>query len=49
LKIVIQELDIFIFTGELVRGFRKVHVNMVEGKMIRVLRGLGFDVTIDNE
>jgi len=29
LKIVIQELDIFILTGELVRSFRKVHVNMV--------------------
>ena len=30
LKIIIQELDEFILTGELVRRFRKIHVNVVE-------------------
>jgi hypothetical protein len=52
LEIVLQELDIFILTGELVRGFRRVHVNMVEvtkGKMVGVLRGLGVDITVDDD
>jgi hypothetical protein len=37
---------------ELVRGVRQVHVDVIEvseGKMVRTLRGLGIDVTIDNE
>jgi hypothetical protein len=52
LKVVIQELDVFISTGELVRGFRKIHVNMIEvaeGKMVRALGGLRVDVTVDDE
>jgi len=40
------------FACELVRGVRRVHVDVIEvseGKMVRTLRGLGIDVTIDNE
>jgi hypothetical protein len=51
LKIIVQELYIFILTGELVGGFRQVHINMVEvtkGKMVRTLGGLGVDVAIDD-
>ncbi len=42
MKIVVQELDIFILTGELVRGFRKIHVYVIKitkGKMVRTLGG----------
>ena len=38
--------------GELVRGLRQVHVDMVEvaeGKVVRTLRGLGVDITVDDE
>ena len=52
MKIVIQELDIFILTCKLVRGFGKIHVDMIEvaeGKMVRTLRSLGVDVAVDNE
>jgi len=52
LKIIIEELDIFILAGELVRGLRKVHVDMIEvseGKMVRALGGLRIDVTVDDE
>jgi hypothetical protein len=52
LKVVIQELGIFILTGELVRGFRKVHVDMIEvseGKMVRAFGGLRVDDTVNNE
>ena len=51
MKIIIQELDIFILTGELVRGFGKIHVDMIEvteGKMVRTLGGLGVDVAVDD-
>jgi hypothetical protein len=51
LKIIIQELDIFILTSELVRGFGKIHVDMIEvteGKMVRTLGGLGVDVAVDD-
>ena len=51
LKIVIQELDIFILTGELVRGLGKIHVDMIEvteGKMVRTLGGLGVDIAVDD-
>ena len=50
-KIIIQELDIFILTGELVLGFGKIHVDMIEvteGKMVRTLGGLGVDVAVDD-
>ena len=43
MKIIIQELDILILTGELVRGVRKIHVDVIEiteGKMVRTLGGL---------
>jgi hypothetical protein len=52
LKIVIEELDIFILTGELIRGFRKVHVDMIEvseRKMVGALGGLRVDVAVDDE
>ncbi len=51
MKIIVQELDIFILTSELVRGVRKVHVDMIEvteGKMVRTLRGLRVDVAVDD-
>ena len=51
LKIIIQKLDIFILTGELVRGFGKIHVDMIEvteSKMVRTLGGLGVDVAVDD-
>ena len=51
LKIIIQELDIFILAGELVRGFGKIHVDMIEvteGKMVRALGGLEVDVAVDD-
>jgi hypothetical protein len=52
LKIIIEELDIFILAGELVRGLRKVHVDVIEvseGKMVRTLGGLRVDVAVDDE
>ena len=51
LKIIVQELDVFILTGELVRGFRKIHVDVIEitkSKMIRALGGLLVDVAVDD-
>ena len=51
LEVIVQELNIFILTGELVGDFRQVHVNMVkvnEGKMVRTLGGLRVDVAIDD-
>ena len=51
MKIIIQELDIFILTGELVRGVGKIHVDMIEvteGKMVRALGGLEVDVAVDD-
>ncbi len=51
MTIIIQEFNIFILTGELVGGFRKVHINMVEvteGEMVRTLGGLRVDVAIDD-
>jgi hypothetical protein len=38
-------------TGELVRGFRKIHVDVIEiteSKMVRALGGLGVDVAVDD-
>ena len=52
MKIIIEELDIFILAGELVRGLRKVHVDMIDvskGKMVRALEGLRIDVTVDDK
>jgi hypothetical protein len=38
--------------GKLVCGLRQVRVDVVEvseGKMVRTLRGLGIDITVDDE
>jgi len=51
LKIIVQEFNIFFLTGELVGGFRKVHIDVVEvteGKMVRTLGGLRVYVAIDD-
>ena len=51
LKVVIQELDIFILTSKLVRGLGKIHVDMIEvpeGEMVGTLGGLGVDVAVDD-
>ena len=51
LKIVIEELDIFILTGELVRCLGQIHVDMIEvteGEVVGTLGGLGVDVAVDD-